>query len=198
MVGRLAGMQSSALTAEDVAIISYKDQRTGAWPQIQLIGSSNGVDVYRAKSEETLTEIIANLSTKMLLIIDTPGHKCLEQVTDIHAHVPTARFHLAIPADASSATLRRMIDEGPVQWQSLMITKSDECVNAWPLLEFLCNHRTSISFVGDVAINGDHDVLTRAIGNLAEISVEQLKTSQVTAQSTLISPSPRAHVLRTN
>jgi len=198
MVGRLAGMQSATLTAEDVAIISYKDQRTGAWPQIQLIGSGNGVDVYRARSEEMLTELIANLSTKSLLIVDTPGHKCMEHVTSIQAHVPSASFHLAVPADASLATLRTLIDESKVKWQSLMITKSDECVNAWPLLEFLCKRKAAISFVGDVAINGEDDVLARVIGNLAEISVRQLKTSQAPVAPAGLNTGTRNYVSRTN
>lgn len=175
MAGRLAGLQSATLKAEDIAIISYKDQRTGAWPQIQLIGCGTGVDVYRARNEAMLSELVANLSEKALLIVDTPGHKCLDHAAGIRAHLPTAGFHLSIPADASVAALRRLVDESQVQWQSLMITKADECVNAWPLLELLTRQKAAVSFVGDVAINGELDVLERMLGQLTDVSLQQLR-----------------------
>lgn len=174
MVSRLAGMQGASLSAEDVAIISYNDQKPGAWPQIQLIGSNAGADVYRAKNASVLVELLAHLTDRKLVIIDTPGKKCLEQVEQIRSHVATANFHLAIPADAPAALCRRLIDDSGVSWQSLMVTKADECLSAWPLLSHLSQKQSNISFVGDIAMNQDSSLLGRATSILIEKSLRQL------------------------
>ena len=51
---------------ESVAVISYSDQRAGAWSQIQMLCSQAGVDCLRANDPETLKMLLAELGHRLL------------------------------------------------------------------------------------------------------------------------------------
>ena len=44
-----------------MAVISYCDQRAGAWSQIQMLCAQNGVDCLRANDAETLNMLLGEL-----------------------------------------------------------------------------------------------------------------------------------------
>jgi hypothetical protein len=86
-----------------------------------------------------------------------------------------------MPADASAASLKKLTSSDEVNWQSLMISKVDESVHAWPLLEFMCHNflRISVGSDGDHLSNLKRDLttdllVTKAVSSFAHISPKQI------------------------
>ena len=83
MVARLAQQASVNLGAEQVAVISYSDQRAGAWNQTQLLSAQSGVDCFRATNATTLKLLLEEHGQRKFIIIDTPGVQMIERVAEI-------------------------------------------------------------------------------------------------------------------
>ena len=122
---------------EYVAVVSYHDMRAGAWAQTQVLCAQLGVDCFRAADAETLKVLLAELSPRRLILIDTPGVQMTERLQEVLNVCPTAGLHAVVPADSSGVTLSRIMLKSQLKWQSLMISKLDESNSPWPLIQFL-------------------------------------------------------------
>jgi flagellar biosynthesis GTPase FlhF len=145
MVARLAQHASVNLGSEQVAVISYSDQRAGAWNQTQLLSAQSGVDCFRATNATTLKLLLEEHGQRKLIIIDTPGVQMSERVGEISAISKEAQFHVVLPADASQSSLRRILSTPQIQWQSLMISKLDEASQPWALIQVLTEGHVGVS-----------------------------------------------------
>jgi len=145
MVARLAQHASVNLGSEQVAVISYSDQRAGAWNQPQLLSAQSGVDCFRATNATTLKLLLEEHGQRKLIIIDTPGVQMSERVGEISAICKEAQFHVVLPADASQSSLRRILSTPQIQWQSLMISKLDEASQPWALIQVLTEGHVGVS-----------------------------------------------------
>jgi len=184
MVAKLARLAAKRDGADHVAIVSYKDLRVGAWSQVQLLAEHIGVDAFCVQDEAELPALFERLKGRHLILIDTPGSQALERVAEVKGAYPQAQAHVVMAADASSATLNRAIGAGKVRWDSLMVTKLDESVQPWPLVEFLCGNRLALNAAGDGTQLGD---LRREleIRSLVEMAVAQLARA---ASATSVEP----------
>lgn len=184
MVAKLARLAAKRDGADHVAIVSYKDLRVGAWSQVQLLAEHIGVDAFCVQDADELPALFERLKRRHLILMDTPGSQTLERVAEIKAAFPQAQAHMVMAADASSATLNRAIRAASVRWDSLMVTKLDESVQPWPLVEFLCDNRLALNAAGDGNQLGD---LRREleIRSLVEMAVAQLAR---TASATSVEP----------
>lgn len=151
MVARLA--QNAALQhgSEQVMVISFHDQRAGAWNQTQLLCAQSGVDAFRAPSIATLKLLLEEHSARRLILIDTAGVEMNERLAEIRAMQLGVQCHAVIPADASAANIRRVFDNADNVWASLMISKLDEANQPWALLQFLTEKSLNVS----IASRGD-------------------------------------------
>ena len=145
MVARLAQHASVNWGSEQVAVISYSDQRAGAWNQAQLLSAQSGVDCFRATNVTTLKLLLEEHGQRKFLIIDTPGVQMAERVSEIVAICKEAQFHVVLPADASQSSLRRVLSTPHIQWQSLMISKLDEASQPWALIQVLTEGHVGVS-----------------------------------------------------
>jgi flagellar biosynthesis protein FlhF len=80
MVARLARAAAERKGPESVAVISYCDQRAGAWSQIQMLCAQAGVDCLRANDPETLKMLLGEFGHRKLVLIDTPGVKSSQKL----------------------------------------------------------------------------------------------------------------------
>ena len=184
MVGRLAVAHASTngCQPEDVAIVSFRDQRPGAWNQIQLLSAQAGVDCYRASSESMLREVLAELSGRRLVLVDTAGGQEFDHLAAIMKIAPDAGMHLVLPAEASAATFKRFLDQPGLNWKSLMLSKLDEASHPWPLVQALCEKAIPISFASrapgldSLVEGGDTDALVSMVldGIRSHLTVEAL------------------------
>lgn len=174
MAARLARHFLLQGQAEQVAVISFRDNRAGAWPQLQTLCAQLGIDAYRAKDAEVLRVLLDELSTRTLVLIDTPGVQLKDNLSELLRICPQAQPHMVMPADASSVTIQRVLADHAQGWRSLMVTKLDESSAPWPLLQCLmqAGQRLALS----VASGSDSlkdELLTLTPAMLADLAVAQ-------------------------
>jgi len=145
MVARLARAAAERKGVESVAVISYCDQRAGAWSQVQMLCAQAGVDCLRANDADTLKMLLGELGSRQLVLIDTPGVEVAERVAQIRSCSPEIACHLVLPADASGATVRRYLAGAGIEWHSLMVSRMDEATQPWALIQALCEKPVPLS-----------------------------------------------------
>jgi flagellar biosynthesis protein FlhF len=145
MVARLAHAAAQQAGSEKILVVSFHDQRAGAWSQTQLLCAHSGVDCVRATSAGTLKLLLEENEGRQLILIDTPGVQMNERLADIRAVAKNVEFHAVVPADSSSATIRRVFENTDNAWSSLMLSKLDESSQPWALLQFLSDRTMTVS-----------------------------------------------------
>lgn len=145
MAGRLAKQKALRCDGQDVAIISYNDSRFGAWNQTQLIGSQAGVDCFRANTPEMLEQLLQELGSRSLILIDTAGVDVKAQIKELNQLLPEAQKHLVLAADASEASINRQLKTAEGEWDSVMLSRLEDGIHPWPIINALLNTDTPVS-----------------------------------------------------
>jgi len=173
MVARLAQAASIAHGCEKIMVISYHDQRAGAWNQTQLLSAQSGVDSFRATNIGTLKLLLEEHASRRLVLIDTSGVQMQERLAEIRGLQLDIQFHAVVPADASAATIRRIFENTDNVWNSLMLSKLDESNQPWALLQFLTEKTLPVSAASQgerttdlVEVVAMADLVKRALENL--------------------------------
>ncbi len=139
LAARLARWGVEEFGADQVALVSFRDHRAGAWSQVQMLGAQAGAEVFRATDAETLSLLLSEIGHRALLVIDTPGVQIEEQVQAVLSLRPQAQVHAVLAADSSEATCRRVLSAASLSQAALMVCKLDEADAPWALLQFLSN-----------------------------------------------------------
>ena len=181
MVARLAQNAAQQHGSEKIMVISFQDQRAGAWNQTQLLCAQSGVDSFRATNEATLKLLLDEHADRQFILIDTPGVQMNERLADIRAMNLNVQCHAVIPADASAANIRRVFDNTDNTWASLMLSKLDESNQPWALLQFLTDKSLSVSVAshGDRTVDLVQDV---SLAGLVQCALDNLPLPQTEAQ----------------
>jgi len=145
MTIRWAQHAARLMGSHKVAVVSYQDDRAGAWSQIQQLSAQAEVDCYRAANVESLGQLMQELSSRQLVLIDTSGVQMTDRLAEILAMDPDCQLHAVLPVDASSVTLKRVLTDPGLAWNSLMLSKFDESSAPWPLIQFLSNDLTNLT-----------------------------------------------------
>ena len=178
MAARLAYQKILEYGENSVAIVSFKDSRFGAWSQLQLLGSQAGVDTFKADSETTLNNLLQELSSRKLIIIDTPGVGTETTLNTLTNLIPEANCHLVIAADSSEGSVKKYIDMNSNPWMSVMVSKLEENARPWPLINVMISNSVAVSLaVGSPSIN-EHATLIDGV-SLVEKSLCGLPLSFV-------------------
>ena len=182
MVARLAQNAAQHHGCEKVMVISFQDQRAGAWNQTQLLCAQSGVDSFRATNAATLKLLLDEHTDRQLILIDTAGVQMNERLAEIRAMQLNVQCHAVIPADASAANIRRVFDNADNVWDSLMLSKLDESNQPWALLQFLTDKTLSVS----VASHGDRSadlVQDVSLAGLVQCALDNLPLPETEAQA---------------
>ena len=174
MVARLARTAADRKGPESVAVISYADQRAGAWSQIQMLCAQAGVDCLRANDPDTLKMLLAELGQRHLVLIDTPGVEVSARIEQIKSCSADIACHLVLPADAAGTTVRKYLVDAPRPWHSLMASRLDEATQPWALIQHLCEKPVPLSAASHSPLATDgcsvltaNELVTLAIRGLA-------------------------------
>lgn len=146
MVGRLAYAAAQTHGAEKQVMISFADQRPGAWSQIQVLAAQAGVACYRAADVSTLDALLDDLHGKTVWI-DTPGIDFEVQAQHLMQQKHAMALHAVLPVDATVTSVQKIVQKNDIRWTSLMLTKMDEAAYPWPLLKSLCDQSMPVSCV---------------------------------------------------
>jgi flagellar biosynthesis protein FlhF len=182
MVARLAQHAAQLHGSEKVMVISFQDQRAGAWNQTQLLCAQSGVDSFRATNASTLKLLLDEHTERKLILIDTAGVQMNERLAEIRSFNLNVQCHAVIPADASAANIRRVFDNTDNVWASLMLSKLDESTQPWALLQFLTDKSLSVS----VASHGDRTadlVQDVSLAGLVQCALDNLPLPETEEQS---------------
>ena len=155
-----------------VAVISYQDERAGSWSQIQQLCAQAEVDCYRAANADSLHQLMRELASRQLVLIDTPGAQMSERLAEILEVQSDCQLHAVLPVDASTVTLKRVLTDSGLKWQSMMLTKFDESSAPWPLIQFLSNGQKNFTLtMGSESDKLSHGVLTLSPEMLVDLAI---------------------------
>ena len=154
-------------------MISYNDTRFGAWNQSQLIGTQAGVDTFRANNLNTLEQLLGELESRTVVIIDTPGVDLENNLAALTKLLPQARKHLVVAADASEASLKRHLQNSALNWDSVMLSRLETQVYPWPIINALMGNDLPLSVAAAEPSIVDLAVPMTGIG-LAQHTLTQL------------------------
>jgi flagellar biosynthesis GTPase FlhF len=147
MLGRLAYAAAQTHGAEKQVMISYGDQRPGAWSQIQLLASQAGASCFRAADMGMLQTLLDDLQGKTVWI-DTPGADFSAQALQLQSQL-SLNLHAVLPVDATVTSVQKILQNPEIRWSSLMLTKVDEAAYPWPLIKGLCEQPLAVSCMAD-------------------------------------------------
>ena len=173
MAGRLCKQMAVQYGDQEVAMISYNDTRFGAWNQAQLIGTQAGVETFRANNIEMLGQLLSELESRKVIIIDTPGVDLTNNIETLSKLLPQAKKHLVIAADASEASLKRHLLNPDLDWDSVMLSRLETQVYPWPVISALMSSDMSLSVAAAEPTILDSAVPMSGIG-LAQHTLTQL------------------------
>lgn len=153
MVGRLAWAAAQIHGAERQAMVSFADQRPGAWAQMQLLAAQSGVACYRAADSDMLKALLNDLEGQTVWI-DTCGTNFGAQAELLMADHPKVLRHAVLPVDATVTSVQKILQNSSASWASLMLSKMDEAAYPWALIKGLSEQSLAVSCVaGDARIN---------------------------------------------
>lgn len=144
MVGRLALAAAQSQGAESQVMISFADQRPGAWAQMQLLAAQAGVSCFRAADLSMLQALVDDQWGKTVWI-DTCGADFGSQALHLMQTLPKVSIHAVLPVDATVTSVQKILQNSPVSWASLMLTKVDEAAHPWPLIKGLSEQHLPVS-----------------------------------------------------
>ncbi len=163
MTVRWAHHAARLMGSHKVAVVSFQDERAGAWSQIQQLCAQAEVDCYRAANAESLGHLMKELSSRQLVLIDTSGVQMTDRLTEILALDPECQLHAVLAVDASSVTLKRVLSDPGLTWNSLMLTKFDESSAPWALIQFLSHDQRNLP----LSMGSESDKLTDGVLTLS-------------------------------
>ena len=137
MSARLANQKALEYGEHDIALISFKDTRFGAWSQVQLLGAQAGVDTFRANSDDALEQLVAELSSRKLVLIDTSGVDVVSTINMLTDVLHDAKYHLVVSADASEGGISKYVKMNNGAWTSIMLSRLTNDIQPWPLINVL-------------------------------------------------------------
>lgn len=150
MCARLANQKALEYGEHDVALISFKDTRFGAWSQVQLLGAQAGVDTFRANSDDALEQLVAELSSRKLVLIDTSGVDVASTINMLTDVLHDAKYHLVVSAEASEGGISKYVKMNNGAWTSIMLSRLTNDIQPWPLINVLLKENIAVSLAAGV------------------------------------------------
>lgn len=144
MVGRLAYAGAQAHGVESQVMVSFADQRPGAWAQMQLLAAQSGVNCFRATNSEMLRTLLQDMEGKTVWI-DTSGTDYVAQAQLLLTQHPQVLRHAVLPLDATVTSVQKTLQNSSLNWSSLMLTKVDEAAYPWALITGLSEQSCAVS-----------------------------------------------------
>ena len=143
----VASAINKGISEENIAVISYKDTRLGAWTQTQMSCAQVGVEAFKVKDTAFLKNLCDELGGKTLILIDTAGVGKEKNLEEIRSSLNSVDFHLVLSSDSSQSAFEKFLGSEGFEWKSLFISKFDESVAPWGLLQSIINSEAVIASI---------------------------------------------------
>ncbi len=140
---------------EEIALISADSYRIGAREHLKAFANIIGVTVHSASNSDELHELLARLSSKKLVLIDTEGRSQRDRdlaarLAAYGSHTDRVHFYLTLSAATQEAGLDeavRMFNQVPLS--GCVITKIDEAAQLGCMISAAIRNDLPIAWLAD-------------------------------------------------
>ena len=141
--------------ADDIALISADSYRIGAKEHLSAFANIIGAKVYSATSFDELSDVLARLKNKKLVLIDTEGRS--QRDRDLSSRLAAygrnadrVKFYLTLSAATQEAALDETIREfSKVPLQGCIVTKIDESAQLGCVMSALIRNQLPVAWFSD-------------------------------------------------
>ncbi len=152
-IAKLAARWCLAHGPAELALISTDAYRIGAREQLMTYARILDAPMYTANSGKELGRLLARLSAKKLVLIDTAGMgprdvRLTEQMAALKLGAAKAKVLLALPAQGEGQALDEIVRAfAGVSPQACIITKVDEAASLGGVLSATIRHKLKIAYL---------------------------------------------------
>ena len=154
-IAKIAAQFALQHGADEIALVSADAYRIGAREHLKAFANIIGVSVHSASSSDELRDLLAGLSKKKLVLIDTEGRsqrdrELASRMAAYGSNADRVQFYLTLSAATQEAGLDeaiRTFNEVPLA--GCIITKIDEAAQLGCALSALIRHDLPVSYVSD-------------------------------------------------
>jgi flagellar biosynthesis protein FlhF len=153
-VAKLAARAVVRFGASKVALLTTDSYRIGAHDQLRIYGRILSVPVHTIRDAADLATVLAELSGRHLVLIDTIGmsqrdRMVAEQAAMLAASGQVKRL-LLVACTANTATLNQVVSAYKSSGvHGCILTKTDEAANLAPALDAVIRHQLPVHYVTD-------------------------------------------------
>jgi flagellar biosynthesis protein FlhF len=160
----------------DIALVAADSARIGAQDQIHTLGRLLGVTAYSVDGAGELAGVLAKLSDRRLVLVDTAGlspkdARHLEEMTALAAAHPRLEPILVLSASVQAGAVEEAIVRyGAARPRTCILTKLDEATSLGGLLSALIRSRIAVAYVSegqrvpeDLAPARAHQLVVKAV-----------------------------------
>jgi len=184
-IAKLAARFAMQHGEDEIALVSADAYRIGAKEHLMAFANIIGAKVYSASTAGELTELLARLANKRLVLIDTEGRSprdrdLANRLAAYGNNSERVRFFLALSASAQEASLDEAINcFRQVPLEGCIVTKIDETAQLGGVISALIRHELPASWFSDgQRIPDDLHAATRKKLWLLNQAIECLELTQ--------------------
>ncbi len=154
-IAKLAARYAARHGTRDLALVTTDHYRVGAQEQLYTYGRLLGVPVHTAANGQELNAVLARLSDRKLVLIDTAGmaprdRQLAAQFAELRGGGKRIRSWLVLTATTQQGDLGECLQRfGPVQPEAAILTKLDEATRIGGALSALIRGGLPLAYVCD-------------------------------------------------
>ncbi len=181
-IAKLAARAAQQYGADAVGLVTTDTFRVAAREQLETFGQIMGVSVTSASDTQSLTEALAALERRKLVLVDTAGMsqrdprlpEQLARLTAANAGIATL---LALPATAAAGTMQEIVDVfRTAKPAGCILTKTDEATSLGGALSVLIRSGLPLAYVANgQRVPEDLHLMHNRQSWLAKMAVELMR-----------------------
>jgi flagellar biosynthesis protein FlhF len=153
-VAKLAARAVVRFGASKVALLTTDGYRVGAHDQLRIYGRILGVPVHSIRDGEDLAQVLAGLTDRHLVLIDTIGmsqrDQALAEQAAMLAVSGDVKRLLLVQTTANARTLDQVVSAyKKTGVEGCILTKTDEAASIAPALDVVIRHQLPVHYVTD-------------------------------------------------
>jgi len=154
-IAKIAARFAMENWSDDIALISADSYRIGAKEHLNAFANIIGAKVYSASNFDELSETLARLQDKKLVLIDTEGRSQRDrdlssQLAAYGRNADRVRFYLTLSAATQEAALDETVREfNKVPLEGCIVTKIDEAAQLGCVMSALIRHDLPAAWFSD-------------------------------------------------
>lgn len=154
-LAKLAARFAEHQGTRDIALVTTDHYRIGAQEQLFTYGRLLGIPVYSAGNAAELSQTLARLSDRKLVLVDTAGmsprdRKLAEQFATLQGVATRIQTYLVLAANSQAGDLDETVRQfGRTPLAGCILTKLDESTRIGGALSVLINHQLPLAYTTD-------------------------------------------------